>query len=76
MNAAKRIKPEDIDVRAVRADASKYMRIRLILGEFRRHYLNGRITAQQYKTLRGQAINGDVEGAIKGLGVILERGMR
>ena len=33
-----------------------------------------RLTAQQYKTLRGQVLAGDSEGALKGLKSILKRG--
>lgn len=76
MIAVRRINPADIDANAVRADANKYMRIRLILDEFRHQYRKRRITAPQYKTLRGQAIKGDVDGAIKGLCTILERSYR
>lgn len=32
-----------------------------------------RLTAQQYKTLRGQALAGDVAGALKGLNKLLRR---
>jgi hypothetical protein len=32
------------------------------------------LTAHQYKTLRGQAIAGDSDGALKGLKTILKRG--
>ena len=34
---------------------------------------NGRLTPQQYKTLRGQIIAGDIEGAFRGLQNILTR---
>ena len=33
-----------------------------------------RLTTQQYKTIRGQAIAGDIDGANKGLIKLLERG--
>lgn len=33
-----------------------------------------RLTDQQYKTLRGQALAGDPEGAIKGLKKLLRKG--
>lgn len=33
-----------------------------------------RLTAQQYKTLKGQALHGDYDGAAKGLLKILKRG--
>ena len=33
-----------------------------------------RLSAQQYKTLRGQILAGDADGAMKGLKSILKRG--
>ena len=33
-----------------------------------------RLTAQQYKTLRGQVLAGDADGALKGIKTILKRG--
>ena len=33
-----------------------------------------RLTDQQYKTLRGQALAGDPEGAVKGLKKLLRKG--
>lgn len=35
-----------------------------------------RLTPQQYKTLRGQCLSGDVGGAIKGFYRILNRGRK
>ena len=35
-----------------------------------------RLSAQQYKTLRGQILAGDSDGALKGLRSILKRGER
>ena len=32
-----------------------------------------RLTSQEYKTLRGQALAGDVDGAVRGLKKILRR---
>lgn len=34
---------------------------------------NGKLTRQQYKTLRGQIIAGDAAGALKGLQTLLDR---
>lgn len=34
---------------------------------------NRSLTSQQYKTLRGQILAGNVEGALKGLETLLER---
>ena len=33
-----------------------------------------KLTAQQYRTLKGQCIAGDIDGALKGLDKILSRG--
>ena len=39
------------------------------LGQYR-----GKLTAQPLRTLRGQALNGDLDGAVKGLGrMLMER---
>ena len=34
----------------------------------------GRLTPQQYKTLRGQVLSGDDKGAMKGLKKVIKRG--
>ncbi len=34
---------------------------------------NSKLTRQQFKTLRGQALAGDIDGAVKGLETILYR---
>ena len=31
------------------------------------------LTVQEFRTLRGQAVSGDIDGAMRGLGWILER---
>lgn len=54
-------------------DAGRYLRAHKVLTELRERYLKRRITPQQYKTLRGQAIAGDIDGAVKGLAKILAR---
>ena len=33
-----------------------------------------RLTVQQFRTLKGQAVNGDIIGASKGLSKLLKRG--
>ena len=35
-----------------------------------------RLTVQQYKTLRGQVLAGDADGALKGLRRLLTRGLQ
>lgn len=48
-------------------DAGRYLRAHKVLTELREKYLKRRITPQQYRTLRGQAIAGDIDVAVKGL---------
>lgn len=57
----------------VREDAGRYLRARLILSNLRDELRNGKITWQQYSTLRGQALAGDVDGAVKGLAKLLSK---
>lgn len=47
------------------ADESAYRRANLFIRNLRQYY--GRLTDQQIKTLRGQALSGDLEGAWSGL---------
>ena len=56
---------------AVREDAGRYLRARLILNDLREKHMAGKITFQQYSTMRGQALAGDVDGAVKGLAKVL-----
>lgn len=56
-----------------REDASRYLKARLILSDLREKLRFGKITWQQYSTLRGQALAGDVDGAVKGLARVLLR---
>ena len=53
------------------SDASRYLRAQNVLISVRKAYLCKSITAQQYKTIRGQALAGDVDGAAKGLSRLL-----
>jgi len=50
-------------------EAARYLAAHKFLETLKRH--DGEITRQEYKTLRGQALNGDIEGATKGLDTIL-----
>lgn len=43
--------------------------VRRFLDTLKQH--DGRITRQEYKTIRGQAIAGDIDGATKGLNALL-----
>ena len=51
--------------------ALDYIKANNFLTALKRH--DEDLTQQEYKTLRGQALAGDVEGAIKGLERILSR---
>lgn len=53
----------------VKSDAQRYLTARPVLDNLRRY--RGRLTSQQLKTLRGQALSGDVKGAEAGLCRIL-----
>ena len=59
------------DAPELRKDAGRYLRARLILNDLRDKMLAGRITWQQYSTMRGQALAGDIDGAVKGLARVL-----
>lgn len=58
---------------AVREDASRYLRARLILNDLREKHLVGKITYDECKALRARAIEGDVDGAVKGLAILLRK---
>lgn len=64
-------RPVYYDETSVPQDAQRYLKAREFLEKLRKS--QGRLDAQTYKTLRGQALNGDVEGAEKGLQRILRR---
>lgn len=59
----------------VREDAGRYLRARLILNDLREKHLAGKIkiTYDECKALRARAIAGDVDGAVKGLAMLLRR---
>jgi hypothetical protein len=61
------------DVMDVREDASRYLRARLILSDLREKYTQGKINWHQYSTMRGQALAGDIDGAVKGLARVLRQ---
>ena len=56
---------------AVIRKAEGYVNAKCFLKILRQNYR--KLTPQQFKTLRGQAVNGDVDGATKGLEKILGR---
>ena len=51
-------------------DAMAYQRARVFLDELRQERW---LTSQQVKTLRGQAVKGDLDAAIKGLATLKAR---
>lgn len=59
------------DQRAIRQDASRYLKAQAFLKTLYR--MRGIVSRQEMKTLRGQAIAGDLDGAEKGLYTILGR---
>lgn len=52
-------------------DAMRYLRANQFLNTLREHL--DEMTRQEFKTLRGQALSGDIAGAEKGLQKILMR---
>lgn len=55
----------------IQHDAGVYTRANKFLTALKKH--RREITAQEYSTLRGQALAGDIDGATKGLDRILRR---
>ena len=64
------ITPGRVDVKQARSEAERYMRARWVLRDLKGAYERKEITFQEYRTIRGQAISGDVDGAVKGLAKI------
>lgn len=58
------------DETAVEQDAMRYLKAREFLEKLRKH--QNELDAQTYRTLKGQALSGDVQGAEKGLRRILK----
>lgn len=61
------------DEKSIQKDAMRYLRAREFLDKLRLYRKS--IDTQTYRTLRGQALNGDLQGAEKGLERILRRDM-
>lgn len=59
------------DETSVKQDAQRYLKAREFLEKLRK--AQKQLDAQTYRTLRGQALNGDVQGAEKGLERIIRR---
>lgn len=58
---------------AAQTDADKYLRAQDVLRDLKAAYRGKIIDFQAFKTIRGQAIGGDVDGARKGLKRLLGR---
>lgn len=71
MYRAEPVSREIRTAQAVREDAGRYLRAHRILTELKMEYRRRKITFQQYSTMRGQALAGDVDGAVKGLAKVL-----
>ena len=69
-----RIAEHDRDL-TVEQDAQRYLRAHRILTEMRTRYRNGQISGKEYGALRKIATGGDIDGATKALGRILEERM-
>lgn len=65
------MRPVYYDETTVEADAMRYLKAREFLEKLRK--VQNKLDVQTYKTLRGQALSGDVQGAEKGLERILRR---
>lgn len=59
------------DTTAVETDAMRYLRAHPFLEQLKKHEKD--LDRQQFKTLRGVALSGDVQAAEKGLRTILNR---
>lgn len=64
---------DERDAMDVRSDASRYLRARLILNDLKEKYTQGKINWHQYSTMRGRALAGDIDGAVKGLANVLRK---
>lgn len=58
-----KLKPQDTI--SIREEAGRYQRAARVLDSLRRY--QKLLTPQEYRTIRGQALSGDVEGAQNGL---------
>lgn len=62
-------KPAIYDEKAVQNDAMRYLRAHRFMEHMKQ--VKAHLTTQQYKTLRGQALAGDIDGAEKGLAKLM-----
>lgn len=73
MTGKQPVSRENRTVQAVRDDAGRYLRARLILNDLPEKHLAGKITYDECKALMARAIEGDVDGAVKGLAMLLRK---
>lgn len=59
--------------KVIAAESANYRKAHMVLTDLRHRWRRREITGQEYSTLRGQAISGNIDGAVKGLYRILER---
>ncbi len=64
-----KVNPAPQDAREIRRDAMRFLRAHEFLRSLNQH--RNDLSRQQLLTLRGQALAGDVDGAMKGLGRLL-----
>ena len=55
----------------VSEENARYMRARVFIGMLQKHI--DVVTMQEYRTLKGQALAGDIDGAYRGLDTLIER---
>lgn len=59
------------DMKTLQKDATRYIKVHYFLTDLRLKWKNREITGQQYSTIRGQALAGDLDGATKGLANVI-----
>ena len=62
---------QDIETRDIRGNAQSFLDAHKFLQLLRKH--QNELKRHELMTLRGQAVSGDIDGAYKGLGNILNR---
>ena len=66
-----KVNPVRQDRQEIAREAVRYLKAQDFLRMLYKH--SQYLTRQQMKTLRGQALNGDIDGAMRGLGTIMNR---
>ena len=55
----------------IQEDSARYRRAHIFLTDLRKKWKQHEITSQQFSTIRGQAVSGDLDGATKGLAKVI-----